>query len=186
MKRMFSGWVKLATFLLSLGLPFIVAALIKKDIRILDLVFSSLILVLFWSVVIVAIDLGKHEQHLATQGRLPRLRFDREVFFVLYKIAGKGANNVGQVEMNRDQLESKYLQYFETNKRDDFNGLISKLASRHYVDDRSHVFPERYCIINREGFALLERYKHRKKWKREAAKIAKMRPGVVILHSEIS
>jgi len=186
MKRIFSGWVKITTFLMSFALPFVIAALINRNFRILDLVFSTLILVLFWSVVVLAIELGKQQGNKSPQIRLPRLKFDREVFFVLYKIAGKGANNVGQVEMDRDQLESKYLQYFEGNKRDDFNGLISRLASRNYVDDRSHVFPDRYCIITHEGFALLERYKHRKKWKEEAAKIAKMRPGVIILHSEIS
>jgi hypothetical protein len=185
MKRMFSGLWKILTYVLSFLLPFIIKAVFKWNVRILDLFFSGLILVLFWCVFILALEMSKHEKHQSAQSKLPRLKFDREVFFVLFKIAGKGPNNVGQVEIKRSELESKYLLYFSGKRRGDFNGLISKLAARKYVDTTSHVHPEVYCIITDEGFAFFDKYRHQKRWKEEVANIDRMKPGIV-LHSEIS
>ena len=168
---MFSGWKKIASLFLSALLPFIIVALINKNVRILDLIFSSLILVLFWSVTVLAIELDKQEKHESGPANRKRLRFDKEILFVMSKVAKQVPNNVGDVEIKRKTLADSYSSFFKGKDLRDFNGLISELAGRGYLDTTRNVSPDVYCIITKDGFEYYRKHLKKKRWIKELSEM---------------
>lgn len=167
MKRMFSDLWRVATFVLSLLLPFIVKALIKWNVRILDLFFLSLILVLFWCVIVVALGLNKHAKHEPRPASRKKLRFNNEILFVMSRVATQVPNNAAEVEMKRKTLEESFSAFFKGKGLREFNGLMSELAVRGFFDTTRHVHPDVYCIITDDGFEYLHKHLKKRRWAKE-------------------
>jgi len=165
----FKGLWKLIVFVITYALPFVLRFIFKWNIRTWDLVLLALILTLFWCVIILALELIKHEKHEPGKASWRKLKFDEELLFVMTRVARQVPMN-GQVKMRRDTLAGSYMQAFKGKDLGNFNGLISKLAARDYFDI-SHVHPDAYCRITDEGFAYYEKHKVRRRWKNKLTKL---------------
>ena len=140
----------------------------QERVRTIDLVFGTLILLLSWCAIIVAVELSEHENQEPGKTRWPKLKFDAEILYVMTYVA-RQIPMKAEVKIRRDWLAGAYMQAFQGKDVGDFNGLISKLAAREYFDI-SHVYPDAYCRITDEGFAYYEKHKKRRLWKNKLTK----------------